>query len=131
MATQEYITINDITTSKIKQVSDPVKQSYVDRTNNWYEEYALSKDIAIDDINYPLSEMVMELLRNKLTMTYSLDNINGSDNTLDPSVSIYTVLYEGARAEFISLAETVNESVIRGYINSASTTRVTSRAVRS
>ncbi len=129
MANNDYITIDDINAKYLKQVPDPVKQEYVDKTNNWYEVYASSKNISIDSIEFPVNLLVKDMLLFKLGMFYTWDNRGGSRE--NATEDFYTREFYDLKGEFIASQEIVNSGVIRGDINSSSTTRIMSRAVRS
>jgi hypothetical protein len=129
MASQEYITIDDITNGNLKQFPTDYKQKYVDRINDWFEAYALSKNLVIENIEFPVSITVLELLRAKMLMLFAIDNMGGA-NTNTNANGIYQIIYVTNKDQYAQLAPVVNASTILGYDGTGASTVVFGKRVR-
>ncbi len=129
MAANEYITLTDITNGNLLQFPEAYRQKYVDRTNDWYEAYAQSKDLLISNIEYPVNVTVLDLLRNKMIMLFAIDNMGGA-NTNPGTDGLYQLLYVTAKDAYAQLAPVVNALLISGYTGSTASSVVFGKRVR-
>ena len=132
MAANNYLTINDVEAIKIKQLyeaDDAYIQSFIDETSDWYESYAMNLNISISDIAYPVTSLVMDLLRAELDIRVGKAHIGGTDSMTNTD-SVYTVMYNLGREEEKRLLPRINELAISGTQSRAADTVIFGRVVR-
>jgi hypothetical protein len=132
MATNDYLTITDVETIKIKQLyeaDDDYIQAFIDSTNNWYESYCQNLNISTDNIAYPVSPEVMDLLRAELDIRVGKAHIGGTDSMVSTD-SVYTAMYNLGREESKRILPRINELAITGKYSRSSNTVVFGRVVR-
>jgi len=129
MALNNYITIDDITNGKFKQFDDTFKQTYIDKTNSWYEAFAKNKDIAIINIEYPIDEGVKELLISKCLIFFCVDMIGGTQNTPNPQ-GIYQIIYAANKEVYQDALTRINTLAITGEESISASTTIFGRRVR-
>ncbi len=116
-ASNEYISVSDITAKSLLQMPLTTQEAYVERVNLWYEAYAEAKNVDIEDIQFPVSITITEFLQSKMLMLFSTDNINGSSTNMQ-TAGIYQNIYIMAKEQYNNAATRINSGVIRGYENS-------------
>lgn len=132
-ATNTYITIDDVENIKIKQMynADPTYiQEFLDETCLWYEAYAQSLNVLIDDILYPVSQYCLDFLRAELSRRIGNAHIGGSENTSSQG-DVYTIMYNMGRSELDRLYPRINGLAITQQPSRTSDTVVFGRVVRS
>jgi len=134
MAVEEYLIATDIQNIKIKQMyaADAVYiQSFIDSTNLWYEGYANTLDVALEDIAYPVSQIVLDLLRAELNTRVGAAHIGGSD-TISNVGDVYEKMYNLGMAEMNRMIPRINASAIKSAIPTReSDTVIFGRIIRS
>ena len=132
MASNPYITVTDVTNIKIKQLAEvnPIYvQNFIDEVNNWYEDYALSLNVPIVNIAFPISTIIRELLLSELEIRVGKAHIGGSEAATGPN-DVYSVMYNIGMNEQKRIIPKVNSILVQGTISSASTTTIFGRTVR-
>lgn len=133
MATNTYITIDDVENIKIIQLykaDNDYIQKFIDQTNDWYETYANNLNVDTADIAYPVNQNVMDLLRAELDIRVGKAHIGGTESTVQAE-SVYTVMYNLGREEEKRLLPRINELAITGEQSRSADTVVWGRVVRS
>ena len=134
MAVEEYLIATDIQNIKIKQMyaadADYI-QAFIDSTNLWYEGYANTLDIAAVDIAYPVSQIVLDLLRAELNTRVGAAHIGGSDAVSNQG-DVYEKMYNLGMAEMTRMIPRINASAIKSAIPTReSDTVIFGRIIRS
>ena len=123
MASNEYITIDDIDNTSLASFPDATKQSEVDKVNNFYEAHALSHNISIAEIAFPIQLFVKEALVYRLQMNMAMNRITGANVTEASSgPSKYDVIYSLNRDAYLPAINRVNYGLITGYTTKKTST---------
>ena len=120
MSLNEYMTTDDITNVNFKSFAITKKQEYIDRVNDFYESLAISKNMKVEDIAYPIQLLVKEMLQYKVNMDMAFDAITGSST--NNGASKYDVIYSLNRDQYLVTVKQVNTGLISGTNNSATST---------
>ena len=109
-----YITVSDIKDRNIKRFETVDQQDYVDRANEWFEDYAYSLGITDpNDIQTPVKSSVRQLILQKLYMMFNADAVNGGGTNTE-GANMYLNGYELARSQFNIVKTDVTPDVITG-----------------
>lgn len=120
---QTYITIDDITNTKIRSYSPTGLQPYLDRTNQWYEDLAMGKGLLPSEVAYPAPQMCKDLLVARLQRDFAKDRIGGSNMSSNPN-DVYVIIYGAEAKSYSDLVVRVTRELIRGEINQYSSTTI-------
>lgn len=121
---QTYITVDDLTNNKIKTFPTDILQKYVDRGNAWYEDFAKSKGLEIDEIAYPAPQICQDLIISKVQKDFAQDRIGGTSSNNSPQSDLYVMIYGAESKDYNDLVVRVTREIIEGDINRYSSTTI-------
>lgn len=125
MAINEYITIADIDNASLAAFPDAEKQLEVDKVNDFYEAHALSHNLAIEDLSFPIQLFVKEALVYRLQMNMAMNRITGANlNEGQTSPSKYDVIYSLNKDAYLPAINRVNAGLMTGTTNKQTSTFV-------
>jgi len=133
MATNNYITIDDVTNKTVQQLYQAGSveiQKYIDQTNDWYEAYAQNLNLLISNIKFPVTQYVIDMLNAQLLVRIGSAFIGGLGNGSTNSNDLYTMLYNLGNEELKKLLPRINAESIEGYQTRQADTVVFGRIVR-
>lgn len=108
----EYITVSDIKHRHIKAFPVDQLEEYVATANMWFEDYAKTLEVAVDDIATPISSTVRAFILAYMYMEFARDAIGGSGTDTVLGASVYESIYAHAKDQFIIHKPRVTKPVI-------------------
>ena len=127
MASNEYITISDITNKTMKNLIalitaqggslDEIQES-VDRVNNYYEDLAEQVGVAVDDIQFPIPILSTEHLLNYLYWNYARDNNGVLNSDSGYADTTYSYMEESSYKYYTDSLKHMNKTYISGDADS-------------
>ena len=121
MASQQYITIDDIENTSLRKFSDEDKQRAVDATNDFYEAHVVSHNLKITDIHFPIQLFVKQALVAYCEMNMARTRITGS-NVTNGQPGKYDVIYSLSKDFYLTAINRVNKGLITGIADKSSST---------
>ena len=122
MAIQNYITVEDIDNTSLAAFPVETKQKEVDKVNDFYEAHALSHDLNVEDLTFPILMFVKEALVYRLQMNMAMNRITGANTSDGSGPSKYDIIYSLNRDAYLPAINRVNAGLMVGINDKRSST---------
>jgi hypothetical protein len=122
MATNEYLTIDDLTYKPIKNAIELITAqggvldeftNLVDRANNYYEDLCQTLNVDVADIQFPIPHLSKELLNHYVTYIYASES-RGQVNMDIGTQDVYSIMEVNAYKYYRDGLKSMNADYVSG-----------------